>query len=46
MDKIHELRDLKQMIRSERIFYANLGVYEDLKEYGKFALHLKRFGTY
>lgn len=38
MDKIHELRDLKQMIRTERIFYANLGVYEDLKEYGKLAL--------
>lgn len=38
MDKIHELRDLKQMIRTERMFYANLGVYEDLKEYGKLAL--------
>ncbi|KAJ8660207.1 hypothetical protein O0I10_004067 [Lichtheimia ornata] len=33
MDKIHELQDLRRMIRSERIFYTSLGIHEDFKEY-------------
>lgn len=36
MDKIHELQDLRRMIRSERIFYDHLGIHEDFKEYGTF----------
>lgn len=43
MDKIHELQDLRRMIRSERIFYTSLGIHEDFKEYGTFCSLLTRY---